>query len=108
MTSEIDNSVVVDQLVRRAMAERRRLKLRLYGLVRVVEPIAYGIRKDQRQLLAYQVAGESRSGELPDWRWIRLERATDLELLDEPFGEARPHSEERHHGWDRLLVSIEG
>ena len=110
MTMEIDNidnSVIVDQLIRKAMDERRRLKLRLYGLSRIVEPFEYGIRKRERQLLAYQVGGESRSGDLPDWRWIKLEQATEIEVLDEPFGDERPSPKDTNFTWDRLLVRLD-
>ncbi|WP_394827414.1 hypothetical protein [Pendulispora albinea] len=97
----------IDRLIRRAIAERRLLKLTLNDRVRIVEPHDYGIKKGLTQLLAYQVAGESSSGGLPQWRWLQLSKMKNVELLDTHFAGGRETATGEHHGWDVLFARVE-
>lgn len=101
-----DKSVVVDRRVRQAIEDRRLLKLSLYGKVRILEPHDYGIRRGERQLLGYQIAGDSSSGGLPDWRWIRLAYAEDVEILEATFPGRRPVPTGEHATWDELFARV--
>ena len=97
----------VDRIIRQAIGERRLIRFRLDGHERVAEPHDYGIKGDAVHILVFQVAGGSKSGRLPDWRWIRLSRATDFELLDERFDGQRPSEPDRHTAWQRLFLRVE-
>ncbi len=97
----------VDQILRRAITERRLIRFWLDGHERIAEPHDYGIRKDAVHVLVYQVAGTSKSGALPDWRWVRLSRATGFELLDRRFAGGREREVGRHADWDRLFLRVE-
>lgn len=97
----------VDQIVRRAITERRLIRFWLDGHERIAEPHDYGIRKDAVHVLVYQVGGSSKSGDLPDWRWVRLARATGFELLDRRFAGGREREVGRHADWDRLFLRVE-
>lgn len=76
-----------ENLVSQAIEARRPLFL-VYraGATRVVQPHALYRTSGGRLFLdAYQVAGESSSGDLPGWREFDLALTTDLEALDDAF-----------------------
>ena len=99
-------SLEVDALIRQAIYERRLLQLVFNGHPRVVEPHDYGIIKGDAKLLAYQVGGVSSSGPLPDWRFFRISKMEDLEILDARFTGPRD-DEGGHHDWDELFMRVE-
>lgn len=60
---------------------RTRLHILYGGMLRLVEPYACGYSGAGEALLfAYQLAGESESGGLPDWRTFRMDRMQMAEL----------------------------
>ena len=74
-------------VVREAIEHRRSLFL-VYraGATRVVQPHALYRTSGGRLFLdAYQVAGESSSGDLPGWREFDLALTMDVEALDDAF-----------------------
>jgi hypothetical protein len=95
-----------DALIRRAIAEKRLIRFVLSGGVRVAEPHDYGIRNGSVQLLAFQTGGASRSGGLPDWRWVDVSRASEVEVLDQTFPGRRAAPSGKHARWDRLFVRV--
>jgi len=97
--------VSLDDLLRRAIAERRMIRFTLDGLERVAEPHDYGTLKDLDRVLVYQVGGESRSGGLPDWRLVTVKKMSKLEVLDRTFSE-HSGTGKRHHHWDRLFATV--
>lgn len=105
--AELQHPRVVDRIIRQAMGEQRLLRFWLDERERIAEPHDYGIRRDTVHLLVYQVAGDSKSGGLPDWRWVRLARATGFELLDRKFGRRPRPADDRHTGWDRIFLQVE-
>jgi hypothetical protein len=96
-----------ERLLRFAITHRRLIRFKLGGPHRIAEPHDYGIRNGVPQLLAYQVGGESRSGRLPNWRWILLELVTELEVLEETFAGGRGGSARNHSHWDELFLRVE-
>ena len=74
----------VDALLRRAIGDRRLIKLRYQGRDRILEPHDYGVQNGHLRLLAYQVGGSS-SGKLPNWRWLDVDGIADLQILDRSF-----------------------
>jgi len=95
-----------DWLIRTAIAERRLIRFRLGGLIRIAEPHDYGMLKGTLRLFVYQVGGESRSGKLPDWRLVTLDDASGFELLDGTFSGPRPMGSRKHQKWERLFASV--
>jgi hypothetical protein len=96
----------VDLLVRTAIAERRLIRFMLNGCLRIAEPHDYGIRNGVAQLLVYQIEGQSHSGRIPEWRWVRLAVASNFEVLDRTFAGGRPAPSGRHSQWDRIFVRV--
>jgi hypothetical protein len=73
-----------------AVLEHRVVRLRYQGRDRVIEPQLIGIHEAGEPLLvAYQVAGESQSGQIPGWRTFITTSVEDVEVTDERFGGAR-------------------
>ena len=96
----------VDGMILQAISERRLLQLTLNGLVRIVEPHDYGLRKGEALLLAYQIGGQSASGGLPEWRWLKVEKMCDVSLLDASFPGGRDIPTGLHQGWDVLFLRV--
>jgi hypothetical protein len=96
----------LDFLIRRAIADKRRIRFRLGDTVRVGEPHDYGIRNGAPQLLFYQTDGQSTSGPLPDWRWAVLSKMSALELLDDRFQGRRETVTGSHNRWDKLFARV--
>src|ERR1700722_10727972 len=96
-----------DALIRSAIGQRRLVTFTLHGCLRVAEPHDYGIRDGVPQLLAYQVRGQSKSGKLPNWRWVVLSQASGFELLDETFPGGRTAPSGNHNPWERLFLRVE-
>lgn len=86
-----------------AIAERRLVEFVLNGLPRVAEPHVYGIHKGERQLLFYQIAGESKSGGLPYWRRSAVSTFSQLRVIERSFKGSR----EKHYGaWDEIIATV--
>jgi hypothetical protein len=96
----------IDAALRRAITGKRLVRFRFHGCVRVAEPHDYGVRNGAVQLLIYQVGGESRSGKLPDWRWIAVAQIAALEVLDETFPGGRDAPSGGHAKWDELYLRV--
>ncbi len=95
-----------DAIIRGAIRDKRLVSFSLHGCVRVAEPHDYGIRNGEPQLLVYQVGGESRSGKLPNWRWVILSHATGFALLDQTFAGGRVAPSGNHSPWERLFLRV--
>ncbi|WP_394831004.1 hypothetical protein LVJ94_31290 [Pendulispora rubella] len=96
----------VDGLILQAITERRLMQLKLNGLVRIVEPHDYGLKKGEAQLLAYQIGGQSSSGGLPEWRWLKVDKMSDVSLLEATFPGGREIPSGIHQGWDVLFLRV--
>jgi hypothetical protein len=58
-------------------------------------------------LFAYQIAGESGSSRLPDWRKFAVSRISTLELLEKSFPGSRSVPSQRHQEWDVLFARVD-
>lgn len=88
------------------MHERRLVRFRYDGFERIGEPHDLGLQKGLRRLLVYQLAGGSRSGRLPDWRLVTLDKVTDFALMDTTFAGPRDEDTRQHYNWDRMEASV--
>ncbi|HWW62680.1 MAG TPA: hypothetical protein VN181_15000 [Thermoanaerobaculia bacterium] len=96
-----------DRVIRKAIAEKRMIRFSLDGRERIGEPHDYGMRKGKPSLLVWQVGGYSRSGMLPEWRWILIEKASDFELLAEKFAGGRGDDKRQTHSdWEEVWARV--
>ncbi len=95
----------VEGIIRTAIAERRLVEFSLQGLRRIAELHLYGTYRGARQLLVYQVGGESKSGKLPDWRRVDVAQLSELQLLEDRFPGPRLPAD-RHQQWDLVLARV--
>ena len=76
--------------------------------VRIIEPHDYGVLQGEttRKLLAYQLGGESRSGDVPEWREFEVADIRYLKTLSEHFSGTRAALSGKHHKWYRVFASV--
>jgi hypothetical protein len=96
----------IDNLLRVAITQRRKIRFWYNGKERIAEPHDYGIQDGKTRLLVYQTGGQSSSGRLPNWRWIDASRIRDLEVLNQTFAGSRPAPSGSHQKWDQLLLRV--
>ncbi len=76
----------MNRLIVAAGEQRRLLKLAYSAGNRIVEPHAYGLDGQGRELLrCYQLAGESASGGRAGWKLLRAGDIASVEVLDVSF-----------------------
>lgn len=97
----------MDQLIKAAIANKQLVEFTYRGLRRVAEPHVYGTLRDKYQLLTYQVAGESSSGGLPNWRRVELSEVSDMRVLEEHFEGPRPTPSGKHSNFDTVVAVVE-
>jgi predicted DNA-binding transcriptional regulator YafY len=94
----------VHRLILTAIHEKRLLRFTYHGKERIVEPQDYGIQKEIANLFTYQIAGESGSSHLPDWRKFAVLSMSGLALLDQTFPGSRSVPSQKHQEWDVLFA----
>jgi hypothetical protein len=77
----------VEQLLTKAVRQRRIATFRYRGLIRTVEPHILGESAATRRpmLSGYQIGGASDSADLPSWRTFYVEDITDVHVTEAPF-----------------------
>src|SRR5580700_11156239 len=73
-----------DELLRKAIEQKRLIRFTYKDKPRIVEPHDYGVHKGSIKLFGYQVGGLS-SEPLPNWRWALVNSISDLDLLQRAF-----------------------
>ena len=96
----------MDELLYRAISERRLIAFSLDQHPRVAEPHDFGVIDGEKKLFFYQVGGASRSGRPLGWRWAVVARISELRILDDRFPGPRATPSGRHQRWDRLYASV--
>ena len=77
--------------IRRAIEDRRVLRIYYDGGERVIEPHCLGRGRQGQQLLrAWQVSGYSRSRQPEAWKLFRVENIVDVGMTGDGFAGARP------------------
>jgi hypothetical protein len=85
----------MNHIIVRAIKERRLLKLTYDGILRIVEPHAYGATKTgYEKLTCYQVQGLHSSATPHEWDYLDVSKITNLVLLEDSFSGTR-------HGYKR-------
>ena len=97
----------IHQLILTAIHEKRLLRFTYHDKARIVEPQDYGIQKGIATLFTYQIAGESSSSRLPDWRKFAVLSMSSVELLAETFPGSRAVPAQKHQQWDVLFARVD-
>jgi len=93
-------------LLLKAISERKLIAFQYHGKNRLAEPQDYGIQRGARRLLSYQLAGESTTGGLPDWRLVEVADMATLAITDRKFAGNRPAPTGQHYKWDILFARV--
>jgi hypothetical protein len=96
----------VDHVLREAIASKRLIQFDYEDYPRIAEPHDYGVISGEKQLLVYQIGGESRSGNLPDWRLVRVAAMKRVRILSKTFPGGRSIPSGKHKKWDLLLARV--
>jgi predicted DNA-binding transcriptional regulator YafY len=73
------------QLIDKAISERKVISFVYEEQPRTVEPYMYGMLGNVTQLHAYQFAGGSNSGGIPEWRNFHIDKIESLKIYDQTF-----------------------
>jgi hypothetical protein len=92
----------MNELLCRAIREKRLLELQYGGHVRTIAPHVYGIASTGEEMLSgYQTWGGSAGGESAGWKSFKVSDLSAIKLTTKKFG-PRP---EYQHG-DRVMAEI--
>jgi hypothetical protein len=81
----------MNPIICQAISERDVLTFYYDGHFRKVEPHAYGITTANNEALrCYQTLGSSRSGTVPGWHLMLIEKISALVVMPENFSGPRP------------------
>jgi predicted DNA-binding transcriptional regulator YafY len=96
----------MDDEITHAIDKREVLTFTYAQRHRVVEPHVFGIHNGKKQLLGYQIRGESSSGGLPAWRRFDVDGIVDLKVTDEEFPAHRPPPAGEDTTWDTVVARV--
>ena len=87
-----------------AIRQKKVIEFQYKDRIRIVEPYLIGVHKDtgNELLNAFQIDGDSESGNLPDWRLFKTDRINCLKVLDRPFDGKR----EEYNSQDSRMADI--
>ena len=80
----------IDELLRKAIEQKRLIRFSYKNKPRIVEPHDYGVHKGSVKLFGYQVGGLS-SEPLPNWRWALVNSISDLDFTEAHLSGAASH-----------------
>jgi hypothetical protein len=106
MKSHRRHASSIDQLLRTAIASKRLIQFDYDDYLRIAEPHDYGTIGGMKQLLIYQIGGESRSGKIPDWRLMRVAAMKRVRILNKEFAGGRAIPSGKHKKWDQLIARV--
>lgn len=96
----------MNELICRAIKERRLLELRYHDHKRVVAPHVYGIDTTGDELLSgYQTWGGSEGGEAAGWKSFKVESLSDLKLTGRKFG-PRPEYRQGDRAMQKIFCQV--
>jgi hypothetical protein len=89
-----------------AIDSKRLVEFGYQDQYRIAEPHDYGIKDGVKWLLIYQIRGQSKSGGLPNWRWVKVNDIEGLRVLEETFPGGRIVPSGKHKKWDQLFKRV--
>lgn len=86
------------RLFARAIVGRKQVLCRYHGYPRELCPVVLGHSDGREMALAYQFAGDGRSGLPPggEWRCLRLAEISGARLRDGPWHDGASHTRPQH------------
>ncbi|AFU57894.1 hypothetical protein Ngar_c09520 [Candidatus Nitrososphaera gargensis Ga9.2] len=96
----------MDNIIRTAIASKKLIEFSYEQKHRIAEPHVYGILNGKRQLLVYQIGGQSSSGNLPNWRRMDVSKISNMQMLDDHFPGRRPYPSGEHSSFDTVLAVV--
>ena len=94
----------VDTMIRNAVASKNVIEFTYQGRQRVAEPHVYGIYNGRKQILVYQVGGESATGDLPSWHRLNVDEISSIRITPQTFNGQRPLASGKHSVFDEILA----
>lgn len=95
-----------DSLLKTAIANKQLLTFTYDGLDRIVEPHVYGVTNGISEVLVYQTGGQSSSGNLPNWRRMKIDKISNMQILNEHFTGPRPYPSGKHSSFDTVIAVV--
>jgi hypothetical protein len=98
---------VNDQL-QSAIENKRLIKVRYHGSLRVAEPHDYGVHNGVEKLLVYQLRGTVRSPQrsTTGWRLLEVSKIEACVVLDETFPGSRGQQHRNHLKWEIVYARV--
>lgn len=96
---------LADLLIRTSITEKKLVACDYDEHFRIAELHVYGTYKGKTGILAYQLWGESSSGEL-GWKRMHLAKMKNLTILDKTFSGRRDGSD-MHTKWDIVYMLVD-
>ena len=94
-------------LIIEAIRSKHQLRFSYHGHTRLVCPYTYGEdQKGHNALLAYQVAGTSQSGRIPDWRIFRLSAIVGLSMSATKFVPMQPKWQSKNTQFSKVIETL--
>lgn len=88
----------MDEMFREAMSEKKLVSFDYDGFHRIAELHVYGRKSDKNGVLAYQIGGQSSSGEL-GWKIMYVNKITNMKILDETC-QGKRETTGMHTSWE--------
>ena len=96
----------MDSTIKAAIDNRHLLEFDYDGFHRIVEPHVYGIQDGKQQILVFQIAGESSSGNLPNWRRMDVSKISNIQMLNDIFAGPRAYPSGKHSSFDTTIAVV--
>ena len=96
----------MDEIILKAIKEKKLIEFVYHGYIRIAEPHIYGMLNGKEQILIFQIGGQSSTGNLPNWRRVQIDQISKLRMLDENFAGKRENPSGEHSVWDKYYVIV--
>jgi hypothetical protein len=97
----------IDDLIRTAIMSKNIIRFSYYHVHhRIAEPHVFGIHNDRKQVLVYQIGGQSSSGNIPGWRRVNVDEITSARITSQRFVGHRPYPSAGHSNFDTVLAAV--
>ena len=94
-------------MIRTAIRSKNIIEFSYHAHHRIAEPHVFGIYNGRKQLLIYQIGGESSSGNiLPGWRRVNVDEITSTRITSQTFAGQRPYPSGEHSNFDTILAVV--
>ncbi|AIF84193.1 hypothetical protein NTE_02139 [Candidatus Nitrososphaera evergladensis SR1] len=96
----------IDEIIRAAIVSKNIIEFSYHNHDRIAEPHVYGIHNGRKQLLVYQIGGQSSSGNIPGWRRVNVDEMTSARITTQTFAGPRHYPSGQHGSFDEILAVV--